>query len=91
MPGPQTASDEWAAFTPAELDASRCMARTWAGGRGGQCKSRPGQGGRFCTVHGRQSDEHARGGSGGWHGAVDGPVPPRKLVEFQCARKRASA
>ena len=33
-------ADAWGRFTPDVVDAKRCQARTWAGGRGDQCKSR---------------------------------------------------
>ena len=69
-----------------ELDATLCMARIWRDGYGGQCGLAPVGGGRFCARHGRQE------GQRGWHGAVDGPVPPAKFIEFEAAKaKRANA
>ena len=74
----------WKEFTPKEVDRRRCMARTWLGGRGGQCQSAPGlgRGGRYCKVHG------AKEGKDGWLGAVDGAIPEKKLGEFIRARKK---
>eukprot|EP00928_Gymnodinium_smaydae_P021131 TRINITY_DN18224_c0_g1_i1.p1 TRINITY_DN18224_c0_g1~~TRINITY_DN18224_c0_g1_i1.p1 ORF type:complete len:488 (-),score=94.34 TRINITY_DN18224_c0_g1_i1:73-1536(-) len=65
----------WKRFTPSKVDMSKCMARTWAGGRGGQCGQRPSAGTPFCAAHLRGK---------GWrgHGRVDGPIPAAKLKEF---------
>jgi len=62
-------------FTPAQIDATRCLARTWAGGRGGQCAAKPAGGAPFCPVHSK--DDKWR-----LHGRVDGTIPAAKLREF---------
>ena len=72
----------WREFTPKEVNWSRCMARTWCGGQGGQCGFVPVGSGRYCKAHG------AKEGKSTWLGAVDGPIPERKLVEFMKARKK---
>ena len=60
-------------FTPEVVDdGSRCLARTWNGGRGGQCKAKPAQDG-LCKVHLRS---HA-------HGLVTGDIPAAKLAQFE--------
>ena len=60
-------------FTPECVnDGSRCLARTWGGGKGGQCKSKPIQDG-LCKTH---LHSHA-------HGLVTGDIPPAKLRQFQ--------
>ena len=59
------------------------MARIWAGGLGGQCNKRP-----------RAADEvfcryHLKGEKWQVHGRVDGPVPAKKLFEFEKKKARA--
>merc|ERR1740121_348749 len=82
----------WRRFTPAKLDKARCLARTWACGRGGQCTRKPLKPGQpFCKLHGS-------GGQWRTHGRCDGPIPARKLLEFErrerqtkkCSRCRTS-
>ena len=74
---------EWKCYTPDMIDLTRCMARTWNDGKGGQCLKKPKPGLRFCLFHAKQE------GDQGWHGAVDGEIPPGKLAEFK--RKNASS
>ena len=74
-------ASEWTLYTPRSIDLTRCMARTWNDGKGGQCGKPKRPGGRFCLFHAKQEGEK------GWHGAVDGDIPLGKLVEFR--RKRA--
>ena len=74
---------EWKCYTPDIIDPTRCMARTWSEGKGGQCAKKPKPGMRFCLFHAKQE------GDQGWHGAVDGEIPPGKLAEFK--RKNASS
>ena len=74
---------DWRSFTPSEIDPSKCMARTWNFGKGGQCTKSKLAGERFCKGCARRLV----------HGAVDGPIPEKKLIEFQkeakkCAKKR---
>ena len=69
--------EEWRAFTPA-VDAAGCMARIWAGGRGGQCANRRAPQQEFCRQHrGEQV-----------HGRVDGPIPLEKLMKFRAQAQR---
>ena len=81
---------QWRVFTPAVVDPAKCMARTWGGGNGGQCRTRAPHGSQYCKTHAAMHEAFSRDGSGGWHGAVDGPIPARKLAEFQRARSRAA-
>ena len=64
---------EWRLFTPSSIDPLRCMARTWADGRGGQCRKAKVAGERFCRGCAKKQA----------HGAVDGPIPEKKLIEFR--------
>jgi len=66
---------DWKKFTPAEINSSQCMARTWAGGKGGQCSRPKGEGSDICPMH-AQGDKYKV------HGRVDGPIPASKLAEF---------
>ena len=43
--------EPWRAFTPAEVDLACCLARTWDGGRGGQCRKALLPVGVFCKLH----------------------------------------
>ena len=54
------------------------MGRTFSGGRGGQCGSKPVVG-DMCVSHHRQ---HADGSG---HGRVDGEIPAVKMAEFERA------
>ncbi|CAK0800533.1 unnamed protein product [Prorocentrum cordatum] len=68
-------------FTPELLLPGACMARTWASGRGGQCRHQPVEGGAgLCQAHSVQA---VRSAGGLPHGRVDGPVPLKKLLEFE--------
>jgi len=72
-------SPPWKQFTPATVDVSLCMARTWNCGRGGQCRSKQlSDGSELCKQHGRQLQKVKYLP----HGRVDGPIPPAKLDEF---------
>eukprot|EP00929_Paragymnodinium_shiwhaense_P122426 TRINITY_DN95134_c0_g1_i1.p1 TRINITY_DN95134_c0_g1~~TRINITY_DN95134_c0_g1_i1.p1 ORF type:complete len:348 (-),score=49.93 TRINITY_DN95134_c0_g1_i1:227-1138(-) len=77
-----TASNEQVGreFTPSPIDVLGCLARTWNGGAGGQCKRRRCAGSEFCTVHAKQNLYEV-------HGRVDGPIPPAKLKDFQRAKQ----
>jgi len=65
----------WKQFTPVEINQDTCMARTWAGGSGGQCCRKKVEGTDFCATH--TVDDK-------WkvHGRVDGEIPAKKLAEF---------
>ena len=78
---PDLAVQEWRKYTPTEIDATKCMARTWGNGKGGQCGNKPEAGGRFCGAHKKKE------GKPGWHGAVDGEIPAEKLAEFRTKAK----
>ncbi|CAK0890246.1 unnamed protein product, partial [Prorocentrum cordatum] len=68
----EAVSADWAAFTPEVVCRELCMARTWAGGKGGQCHRRPRGASLFCPGHLAVRS----------HGQVDGPVPAAKLGQF---------
>ena len=59
-------------FSPSEIDPGKCSARVFAGGRGGQCRRAPQDGG-LC----------ARCGPAPAHGFVTGPVPRTKWKDFK--------
>ncbi len=61
-------------FDPDVVDERRCMARVFAGGRGGQCPNPPLRGDEFCRGHGREGKRA--------HGIVGGDVPAAKLGDF---------
>ena len=56
------------------VDETRCLARTWNGGRGGQC-------GKVCAPGRDLCKGHAGEGKLG-HGKVNGKIPEAKLREF---------
>ena len=43
-------SDVWKRFTPAVIDERKCLARTFGGGRGDQCRLRPLPGQKYCCL-----------------------------------------
>jgi len=69
------ATADWKKFTPASINKSQCMARTWAEGKGGQCKKDKGDKSDFCAGH-ATSDKYKV------HGRVDGPISAAKLAQF---------
>ena len=75
----------WQFFTPAIVDRSKCMARTWKDGNGGQCRTRPGFDGRLCKMHADKK------GGLTWLGEVDGDIPEGKLKEFQAEWRKRQA
>eukprot|EP00929_Paragymnodinium_shiwhaense_P047384 TRINITY_DN24035_c0_g1_i1.p1 TRINITY_DN24035_c0_g1~~TRINITY_DN24035_c0_g1_i1.p1 ORF type:complete len:1703 (+),score=462.12 TRINITY_DN24035_c0_g1_i1:117-5225(+) len=68
----------WQRFTPAAVDYSLCLARTWANGQGGQCKRGQIQGQSFCTMHAKKLTL----------GRVDGPIPQERLADFEKASSK---
>jgi len=70
---------DWKVFTPAQIHGDTCMARTWAGGVGGQCSRACASGSDLCGFH-RCSDR--------WriHGRVDGEIPAEMLAKFRQRR-----
>eukprot|EP00931_Biecheleriopsis_adriatica_P070670 TRINITY_DN44455_c0_g1_i1.p1 TRINITY_DN44455_c0_g1~~TRINITY_DN44455_c0_g1_i1.p1 ORF type:complete len:251 (+),score=52.54 TRINITY_DN44455_c0_g1_i1:76-828(+) len=69
-------AEAWQRFTPAKINDELCLARTWNGGAGGQCKFRPVSGQEFCR-------HHASNDKWKVHGRLDGPIPEKKLREFE--------
>ena len=80
---PVSLPSEVADFTPeCVVDGRRCIARTWGGGLGGQCKSLAVSGSRHCRAHLKASA----------HGDVTGEIPPPKLKDFvRAARARRAS
>ncbi|CAJ1372231.1 unnamed protein product [Effrenium voratum] len=70
-------------FTPKEVSSQLCMARTWNSGMGGQCRMSPTKGSDFCTRHGNNDAWQV-------HGRLDGPIPEKKLKEFEKAARTSS-
>lgn len=71
----------WKRFTPTVLNMERCFARTWHGGRGGQCsRAKCSHGSDFCRFHAAEQRWRT-------HGRVDGSIPAGKLREFLRASK----
>lgn len=66
----------WKRFTPAEIDRTLCLGRTWGGG---QCRRKPTEGHQLCKTHQRHLS----------HGQVDGPIPAAKLKQFEAAAARS--
>ena len=77
--GADVPADASKRFTPSVVDDSRCLARTWGGGRGGQCSKRPLPGHELCAQH---HAELSFKNVGGTHGLVTGEVSRAKLLEF---------
>jgi len=72
----------WARFTPSET-TSTCQARTWSGGRGGQCGYKK-HASNFCC-------QHAAGQAWKTHGRVDGAISVKKLIHFLIASRTDKA
>ena len=67
-----------ATFTPTAVnDGTRCLARTWNNGCGGQCALPPDAGSEVCKRHVSEQQQS--------HGLVTGPIPPQKLQAFRRA------
>lgn len=80
--GPEQDSSEplvWKVFTPDVVNPTNCQARTWAAGHGGQCPRRPSSENSLCEAHEKQFGSS----KGLTHGFVTGPIPKKKLEEFQ--------
>ena len=69
----------WKRFTPAAVDSTKCLARMWSGGRGGQCKCLPIAGRSVCAMHSKSTS----------HGLVTGAITYDKLQEFLKAEESA--
>ena len=65
----------WKEFTPQHIDATKCLAREWNVGRGGQCGNNPLPESNVCALH---TDKHT-GEANVPHGFVDGPIPEKKI------------
>ena len=81
---PDNTLPEWCRFTPRDVDETKCLARTWAHGLGGQCGNKRAEGSLFCSNHAGQENGK------GWHGSVLGAIPEAKLREFQKRARVAS-
>ena len=69
--GPPAVEEVWRRFTPSVIDPAKCLARTFSGGAGGQCKRKPQAGEAICGNCKKLA-----------HGRVDGPIPDVKLQIF---------
>jgi hypothetical protein len=85
--GYELLGDTWKQFTPSVVDGSKCTARVWGNGCGGQCHNCPTQGKSLCRMHLKQTYASA-GLPLGW---VTGEILRRKLLEFVSARDRKEA
>eukprot|EP00928_Gymnodinium_smaydae_P008996 TRINITY_DN13321_c0_g1_i1.p1 TRINITY_DN13321_c0_g1~~TRINITY_DN13321_c0_g1_i1.p1 ORF type:complete len:772 (-),score=174.41 TRINITY_DN13321_c0_g1_i1:145-2460(-) len=63
-------------FTPAVINKSLCLARTWGDGRGGQCCRQRLATGSFCMAHAKDEKWKV-------HGHVELKVPEKKLNDFR--------
>ena len=72
-------SHTWKEFTPEFTDKTRCLARTWSKGRGGQCRCFPTTKEHICRRH----NADTKTGRGPTHGLVSGSIPQSKLLAFQ--------
>lgn len=78
----ETEKDEevWKLYSPASIDRALCRARIWNAGLGGQCTRAPMPGTELCSSH--------KGNKWRTHGLADGPIPWKKLSEFQAVSAR---
>lgn len=67
-------------FTPKIIRMDRCMARTWNGGKGGQCSRPKTAQSDFCTRHAENLKWQV-------HGRVDGHIPSKKIGEFERSKE----
>ncbi|CAJ1412704.1 unnamed protein product [Effrenium voratum] len=65
-------------------DPSRCLARVWAEGKGGQCQ-KPAEEGGLCKQHVTDASKHK---GVPCHGFVDGEIPAAKLEAFRKAAEK---
>jgi len=75
----------WRQFTPAVIEASLCQARTWANGKGAQCKRKPQSGELLCGGHLRE----LRAGTLK-HGWVTGSIPDGALRDFENEQRKVT-
>ncbi|CAJ1402082.1 unnamed protein product [Effrenium voratum] len=75
--------EEWHIFSPKQIDARRCLARTWNSGQGGQCEEAR-SGCSLCYKHQRMAVSTV----GLSYGLVDGPIPEHRLAQFREAALR---
>ena len=76
-PAAVSAEEVWRRFTPTVIDPVKCLARTFNGGAGGQCKRKPQAGDDICGNCKKLA-----------HGRVDGPIPDGKLEAFLRSARR---
>lgn len=77
---PKKATETPKASRAQGINYDLCMARTWGDGHGAQCVKQPQHKGGFCIGHERDAEKNDGVPS---HGRIDGPIPAKKLVEFQ--------
>ena len=72
-----TEDPPWKEFTPQDIDFTKCLAREWNVGRGGQCGKKPLPNSIVCGTHTDTRTGEAKVS----HGFVNGPIPEKKLDE----------
>ena len=77
--GADVPADAWEDFTPSSVNDTRCLARTWGGGRGAQCAKLPLPGRELCAQHHAELSFKSVGRT---RGLVTGGIPRLKLLEF---------
>jgi len=70
--------EEWHMFSPKTIDCAKCLARTWNNGEGGQCQEAR-EDDLLCYKHQRMAVSK----QGLLNGLVNGPIPEKRLREFQ--------
>eukprot|EP00434_Breviolum_minutum_P031880 symbB.v1.2.028195.t1/scaffold2897.1/size67685/6 len=65
-------------FSPKTIDCAKCLARTWNNGEGGQCQEAR-EDDLLCYKHQRMAVSK----QGLLNGLVNGPIPEKRLREFQ--------
>ena len=69
-----TEDPPWKEFTPQDIDYTKCLAREWNVGRGGQCGKKPLPNSNVCGMHTDRRTGEAKVS----HGFVNGPIPEKK-------------
>lgn len=73
--------EPWRDFTPKSIDSTKCLARIWNDGFGGQCDADRPKDNKLCWRHQRLAVSK----QGLIYGLADGPIPEHRLRQFQAA------